>query len=146
MTAAGAGVVPWLVIARTTALVLGALVSWTWTSALSEGLRSSTATAWAATFVTVYVLLALVSRWVAGLALGVLAGAGGAVASYALMALVAVGGSVPMSADAVRSGRNAMLVLAGLGLLHVVLAGASLMALLRALRERSAGAPQASSD
>lgn len=125
---------PWLAIARATALVLGALVTWVWSTVLADGLASATATAWTAGFVTTYAGLAFVSRWLPGLALGVVAGAGGAVASYALMALVAVGGSAAMSAEAVSSGQTAILVLVGIGLLHAVLAGASLMALLRALR------------
>ncbi|MGD9905381.1 MAG: hypothetical protein AB7L91_01940 [Dehalococcoidia bacterium] len=129
---------PWLALARAAALVLGSLVTWIWWTTLSEGLSPATATAWTMGFAVLYLALVLVSRWPAGLALGVLAGAGGAVASYALVVLVAIGGSVAMSAEAVRSGRQAMLVLVGLGSLHLVLAGASLMALLHASRTRQA--------
>jgi len=126
--------VPWLVVARGAALGLAVLSAWTFQTALAEGLTSRTATAWTVGLPAFYVAVVLATRWRAGLALVVVAGSAGVLLCYALAVLVAIGGSVAMSAEAVRSGRAVVAVLALAGLLHAILAGASLMALLRATR------------
>lgn len=126
--------VPWLAIARGTAILLAALMAWGFQEGLSEGLQTGVALGWTAGLAIGYLVLAFVTRWRVGLALTVVAGAAGVLLCYALAALVGVGGSVAMSAEAVQSGRSAVAVLALAGLLHAVLAGASLMALLRATR------------
>lgn len=126
--------VPWLSVARGAAIVLAGLMAWGFQEGLSEGLPSRTAMGWTAGLAAFYFVMAVATRWRVGLALTVVAGAAGVLLCYALAALVGIGGSVAMSAEAVQSGRTAVAVLALAGLLHAILAGASLMALLRSTR------------
>lgn len=130
---------PWLAVARGAAVLLAVLSAWAFRAALTEGLASGTATAWTVGLPAFYVAIALATRWRAGLALVVVAGSAGVLLCYALAVLVAIGGSVAMSAEAVSGGRAAVAVLALAGLLHAILAGASLMALLRATRAVQSG-------
>lgn len=125
---------PWLAVSRGIAVLLGALVVWSFRQGLSEGLAAGTSPAWIVGLAAAYGAVAIATRWRVGLAVAVLAGAAGVLMSYAAAALVAIGGSVAMSAEAVRSGRTLMAVLALIGLLHAILAGAALMALLHANR------------
>jgi len=122
--------VPWLAVARLAAILLAVLLAWGFRQGLSEGLEPRTAVEWTVGLAAFYLVLAFVTRWRAGLALAVVAGAAGVLLCYALAVLVGIGGSVAMSAEAVQSGRAAVAVLALGGLLHAILAGASLMALL----------------
>lgn len=121
-------------MSRGIAVLLGALVVWSFRQGLSEGLAAGTSPAWIVGLAAAYGAVAIATRWRVGLAVAVLAGAAGVLMSYAAAALVAIGGSVAMSAEAVRSGRTLMAVLALIGLLHAILAGAALMALLHANR------------
>lgn len=135
---------PWLAIASGAALALAALCPWAFREGLSAGLRPGVATAWTTGLAAFYLANALSMRWRAGLALAVFSGAAGSLMSYALAALVAIGGSVAMSAEAVAGTRAAMLVLMLIGVLHATLAGATLMALLhanRVLRSRAGSRP-----